>query len=400
MPETRLQIRFSIILITIISIILPVYASAQSPISSPTPTPIQIGINPNSDPNNEKTTLRYEVGPTKSVEDVVTIKNYSANAVYKLKLYCVDAIQSSDGASAFKLRDKNQRHVGQWITINQDRVELAPGETAYIPYRIDIPENSTPGTFQGGIVAELDTENTAAESNETVKIVSRFIEPIFISIPGRKKIEYKLEEFSYHNVDGKPQFIVKLKNSGNVFLKAEMDIEIEGTMLATPYNASLNQPSILQNETLESSFIFENPPAFGNYTAEISINVMEYDVMNDELRLLETLHQKITFSRIPYLQILIILIVIIVFIFGYKEIKKYRKKYSDDSNNTFEHKVKKGETIISIGKTYQVNWKKIARLNKLHSPYTISPGDIIVLPFPKAQNTGKKSTRSLDKNGK
>lgn len=384
-------------LITIISIILPVYASAQSTISNSTPTPIQIGINPNNSPVTENTTLRYEIGPTKSVEDVVTIKNYSTDDVYKLKLYCVDAIQSSDGASAFKLRDKNQRHVGQWITINQDLIELAPGETAYIPYRIDIPENSTPGTFQGGIVAELDTENTAAETNETVKIVTRFIEPIFISVPGRKKIEYKLEEFSYHNVNGKPQFTVKLKNSGNVFLKAEMDIEIKGTMLTVPYNASLNHPSILQNETLERSFVLDNAPAFGNYTAEISINMMEYDVMNDELRLLETIHRKVSFSLVPYLQIFLILIVIIVLFFGYKEIKKY---YKNSLNNTFEHTVKKGETIISIGKTYQVNWKKIANLNKLHSPYTISPGDIVVLPFPKAQNSKKKNARRLDKKGK
>jgi LysM domain/WxL Interacting Protein, peptidoglycan binding domain len=374
----RHQIR-TISLITIVALsimLLPMLARAEQ-----SNEPIKIELNPTNQPNEDKPTLTYEIKPTKSIEDVLTIHNYSNTQDYSVKLYAVDAIQSSNGASAFKLQEKEQKQIGNWITLNTEDTNIAAGETTYIPYRIDIPEKSTPGTYQGGLVTEIlkngKEEKTA--NKEQVKVVTRFIEPIFVSIPGRKKINYKLDKFEYQEEKGKPGFYIKFSNNGNVFLKGEIDLEIEGTLLPTPYQISLNKPAILQDESLEKSFFLENPPFLGIYTAKITIQVCEYDVVNDELKIIETIHKELTFTIIPYGSILGLLILIIFFIVTHKWHKKYLQKRLE---NTFKHKVKKGENVISLGKLYKVNWKKIAKLNKLHSPYTITPGDVLTLPFP------------------
>lgn len=387
-------ITISLITIVAFSINMPLLPGVQA--QSNQADPIRLAINPTEDPNQDKVHLSYEIKPTKSIEDVLTLRNYSTDQTYTLKLYPVDAIQGTDGASAFKLQDKEQVHIGTWITLNNEEILIEPGETKYIPYRIDIPENSTPGTFQGGLIAEMYDKNLP-NSEKQIKIVTRFIEPIFVSIPGRKKIEYNLETFSYNHNNGKPEFQIKFSNSGNVFLKGEIDIAVEGTLLSTPYQATLNQPSILQHETLEKKFSYEKAPLFGQYKAKITFHVLEYDVINDELRLVDTIEKEISFSIIPYFYILGILFLIALAIFSlqwYKVFHKYQQE------NTFEHKVKKGETIISIAKQYKVKWKKIAHLNKLKSPYTISTGDVILLPFPKTQKHKIKHRRSVDKKGK
>ncbi len=353
---------------------------------------IQIGINPSDRPDNEKTKLVYEIRPTKSVEDVLTIANYSADQAYRLKVYAVDAIQSTDGAIAFKLENKEQQLVGQWTSFGQEEVVVEPGKSAYLPYRITLPAQVSPGTYQGGLVAEIVNEEQPASSGQNqIRVMARLIEPVYISVPGRKQLKYNLDEFSYSESNGVPCFSIKFSNRGNVFLTGEVDMNIEGTLLEKPYLVSLNHPTILQQESMVKTFRFENPPLFGEYRAELTFKVYEYDPLTDSPRLLDTIRQQIRFNIVPYHCIIALIIIIILAVVAGKYGFRYVKTHTEE---TFLHVAKKGETIISIADLYQVNWKKIVKLNKLRRPYTIHAGDRINLPLPPVSPTpptGKKS---------
>jgi hypothetical protein len=382
--------KISFLPITILfGLVLPLITLAQetSPltpasVADGTPHALQVMLNPNDRPEEEKAHLAYEIKPTKTLEDVLTIRNYSADRTYYFKVYAVDAIQSSEGVAAFKLEQKKQEVVGQWISFGQEEVSVKPGTTVYVPYRITIPENTVPGTYQGGLVAEMiNPELPSSTSGKTqVIIVSRLVEPVYLSIPGRKEIKYGLEDFSYRQSGGNPGFHLKFVNRGNVFLKGEISLKIEGTMLDKAYETSLNDPTILQDETLEKTFRFENPPLFGDYKAQLTFKVYEYDVAKNELKLLTTLNREIGFNIIPWQCLAALLIFIILLFIGEKLRRKY---FAPRVLETFTHKVKKGETIISIADLYQVNWKNIVKLNKLKRPYTIQSGDQLILPFPK-----------------
>lgn len=341
---------------------------------------IELELNPNENPVRRKMPISYEIKPTKSIEDVLTIKNFSADQDFNVKVYAVDPLQGTDGAIAFQLEDRDRHGIGQWITFNQDTVTIPAGKIAYLPYRLEIPANTPPGTYQGGLVAEIvDNYSIENANNAQIKIVSRIIESIIVSVPGRKILKYNLDDFSYHITDGVPCFRLKFSNQSNILLQGEANLKIEGTMLNAPYQVKLNNLSVLQGEALETRMFFQNPPLFGTYTAQLKFDVYEYSTATNELVYLTTINRELTFTIIPWWIIITLLFIICGLIY----VERFRRRYLQaQMMDTFTHLVKKGETIISIAELYKVSWRTIAKLNKLHKPYTIVPGDLLNLPFP------------------
>lgn len=347
---------------------------------------IKLTLNPKDQWDQGPRHLNYELKPTQSREDVLTILNNSGEESYRLKIYAVDSTQSSDGVVAFKTSNKNQNHIGEWIKFNQSEVTIKPGETSLQPYQISIPEKTSPGLYQGALVAEIVS---AQSGSKQIKVVSRIVEPIYINVPGRKSIKYQIDQFDYQEINGQPTFHLKISNDSNVLLKSEINLHIEGTLLNQPYTLSLNHPTILQGDSFEKTFKLPNPPLFGTYKASLNVKFFEYDVAKESLSELDTVNKELNFSLIPY-HCLAVLLVLIILIMTFE---KLRRHYFKDkvAEETFIHQVKRGETIVSIGESYQVSWKKIAQLNKLNKPYLIRPGQELTLPFPKKKFTKPKA---------
>lgn len=348
---------------------------------------IKLTLNPKDQWDQGPKHLNYELKPTESREDVLTILNNSDQESYRLKIYAVDSTQSSDGVVAFKTSETEQKHIGTWVKFNQSEVSIKPGETLLQPYQVSIPEKTSPGLYQGALVTEVIS---AISGSKQIKVVSRIVEPIYISVPGRKTIKYQIDQFDYQEIDGQPTFHLKISNDSNVLLKSEVNLHIEGTLLNQPYNLSLNHPTILQGDSFEKTFRLPNPPLFGNYKASLNVKLFEYDVAKESLSELDTIDKELSFSLIPYhcLAVLLVLIILIMIF------ERLRRRYFKDKGpeETFTHIVKRGETIVSIGESYQVSWKKITQLNKLNQPYLIRPGQTLILPFPK-KVTSKPKTR-------
>lgn len=354
------------------------------------PQSIMLELNPNENINRKKPPLVYQIRPTRSVEDVLTIRNFSRDTAYAVKVYAVDSLQGGNGSIAFQLENRPRNNIGQWVKFDQQLFTVEAGSTVFAPYRIEIPENTAPGTFQGGLVAEilpaeaLATLSSPAGNLNTaqsqVRIVPRLIEPLLISIPGRKNLNYSLDDFSIHQRDGKPCFHLVFSNRSNILLFGQAKLSIAGTMLADPYVMAVNDLTVLQNESLDRAMHFTNPPLWGGYRATLELEVYEFNAATGQMVLLDTLTRQLEFSIVPWPCIIAFLLLIIVLIVA----EHYRRRYLRARlSETFTHRVNKGETLLSIADTYRLNWKTVAKLNKLKKPYTISPGDTLNLPFPK-----------------
>ncbi len=44
-----------------------------------------------------------------------------------------------------------------------------------------------------------------------------------------------------------------------------------------------------------------------------------------------------------------------------------------------QYTVRRGDTLYSVAKSYDLNWREVARWNNIQSPYTISPGQVLSL---------------------
>jgi hypothetical protein len=75
---------------------------------------------------------------------------------------------------------------------------------------------------------------------------------------------------------------------------------------------------------------------------------------------------------------IIFLIVLCVLVFLL--VKRGRKELSYQKVWTKAYKVDENEDIVQIAQKYKVDWKEIAKVNKLKPPYTITSGQVLKVP--------------------
>ena len=71
----------------------------------------------------------------------------------------------------------------------------------------------------------------------------------------------------------------------------------------------------------------------------------------------------------------IILIVLLIACWLYR-----RQGAADARRNWHSYTIKEADTIQAVADAHTVGWKKLARVNKLKAPYTLTPGEKIQVP--------------------
>ncbi len=329
---------------------------------------VQLRIIPSISDSNSSAILTYSLKPNKNTEDILTIHNESDYNSYTFNLYAVDAAQNKRGDIYYKLANQEQNAIGSWTNFNKKGLKIFPNQTLRIPYSIHIPQKITPGTYQGGFVVEL--QNSSNEDNQ-IKVVSRIITPFRVTIPGRKFIELDFKNFEYNKNPKEPLFNISLSNSGNVILKADIDLEIKGTLFKEPYKASSNENILLPDSSINKNISTQKLPFLGKYQASAIVNLYQFDTNKNEYIYYQTLQKDIEFTIIPYSFLICLLVLAIFIIFIAVKRQKCLKKIKE---NSFTHIVAKGETLTSIANLYKINWRTIVRLNKFKKPYTLRVG--------------------------
>lgn len=329
---------------------------------------VQLRIIPSKETNNNSKITTYNIKADKTIEDVLTIHNESNTNTYIFNLYAVDAVQNKKGEIYYKLVNQEQNNIGLWVKFNKLGIKILPNQTLRIPYSINIPQKTTPGTYQGGFILELQK---SSNEDSQIKIVSRIITPLRVSIPGRKFIEINFKDFTYNQKPKNPSFNIIFSNSGNVILKADIDLEITGTLLKETYKTSSNENILLPDSSIDKNISTAKLPFFGKYQALATINIYQFDANKNEYIFYQTLQKDIEFTIIPYSFLIYLLVLAIFIIFIGVKRQKCLKKIKE---NSFTHIVAKGESLTSIASLYKINWRTIVRINKLKKPYTLKKG--------------------------
>ncbi len=335
-------------------------------------------------PFDRQFNLEIEPGAKQSAS--VLVKNLG-NGPVTLSLYGVDATQSAQGTFALTTQSAEQRHVGRWIKFEKNEITVPPGEEIPVPFLIDIPKTATPGSYAGGIAVEDkgNNEPTPAAEVSSVTVSSRFIVKIFLSVPGEKRHQYEWNDFRYSYADDNThaRFTFEVSNTGNTIILVEPQVELDGF-------PALKQPIVtLPTATIQPGTdsqlidlrLTEKPP-FGLYFATGTLTFSELDIVKNEKINTVTEIRQITINLTPWYFIAIIIAVFlglcITPLVWYFRHRSYRKKCG-------VYIVKEGDTIISVAEKAGADWKKIAKINRLKPPYTLTANTKLLIPPKKKQ---------------
>ncbi|MFS0795505.1 WxL protein peptidoglycan domain-containing protein [Microbacterium sp. 1P10AE] len=112
----------------------------------------------------ERTNFSYTLNPGAHLDDGIVIANRGTETV-ELDVYAADGYTTSTGALDLRLVGDSPVGVGKWISVPQGHVSVPAGQTAEVPFAIDIPADATPGDYAGGVVTSLTVADQTANVN-------------------------------------------------------------------------------------------------------------------------------------------------------------------------------------------------------------------------------------------
>lgn len=129
----------------------------------------------------QRENFSYDVAAGTTIKDEFEIRNFGVETV-TLSVYASDAINSETQAIDLLAAGINPEDVGDWITLERNRVRVEPGEKELIPFTMEIPRGVESGDHTGGIVSSLVYEGTA--DGEPIRVDRRLGSRVQVRIDG------------------------------------------------------------------------------------------------------------------------------------------------------------------------------------------------------------------------
>lgn len=218
--------------------------------------------------------------------------------------------------------------LAEWVTLEQTEVAIAPGQTAIIPFSVNVSDKAAPGGHYAAIL--IGTKPPQRESGAAQVQTAQFVTSLlFVRVSGDVIESGNIREFTTEkNINNEPniQFDIRFENTGNVHLQPQGDITITNMWGSErgiiPINYQTHFGNVLPNSIRKFSFSWTGEKSsydIGRFKAEATLGYGE------DIKKFST---SITyFWVIPVKQILVVLtVLLLIFWFFSFAIKLYIRR--------------------------------------------------------------------------
>jgi len=183
-----------------------------------------------------------------------------------LSLYGADAFTTDAGRLDLRGAEVKARDVGAWVQLEQRKVQVPPGRSVDVPFRLALPDSAAPGDHLGGIVT------STADQHQAIKIRLR--------VSGELKPALSVDDLKVHYAGtlsplgtGSATVSYTLRNTGNAIVSARQAASVTGPfgLFATQPDQLVDSPQLLPGETWKVSAPIHAVPPTLHLTATVAI---------------------------------------------------------------------------------------------------------------------------------
>lgn len=201
----------------------------------------------------------YEVDPGETVSDTMIVVNTGTEPL-PLTVYAADAFTAPSGEIDVLVTGAASTGAGTWVSVAQTSLELAPGQTADVPFTVTVPADARPGDHSAGIVTSL----TSTDASSALSVDRRLGTRINLRVAGALAPSAAVTgvtaryDGSWNPFEsGRLTVQYRLENTGNTRLTGLETIATTGLFAMT--GAPTQLPEVVTGSTVE---ITREVPAF------------------------------------------------------------------------------------------------------------------------------------------
>ncbi|MBI5037585.1 MAG: LysM peptidoglycan-binding domain-containing protein [Candidatus Kerfeldbacteria bacterium] len=262
---------------------------------------------------------------------------------------------------------------------------LAPVTNAVVPFTIQVPQDADVGELDGCILIQEKPKAQDATA-EGISIATRTGLRVSVTIPGEIRRQLEIIGLTVTPQTNWSAVIrPTVRNSGNVSVDALVRV-VTKNFLGQMVADHGGEYSILRETT--SSWNYELPAQFWggwfhttmmvDYDRDATLELGKTGVDHVQLS-----GPTVTFFLMPSLYALLIyggVMLLLIFLAGVWWWTRRRKLWIEKT--WVSYKIKKGDTVKSIVKRYNVSWQLLVKVNRMKAPFDLTPGTSIKVPPP------------------
>lgn len=147
-----------------------------------------------------------------------------------VRLAAVDAATAQMGGVDYGAEQLTPTATGSWIVLDQERVDLEPGDSEEVAFEVNAPSDAASGVHLAGVVVWVDgaQQQQDAGAGATMNVQSRRVVAVQVDVPGPAA---PVLEIRGAEAEARPDGLylgIELFNSGNGFAKGTGTVSIEG----------------------------------------------------------------------------------------------------------------------------------------------------------------------------
>lgn len=355
---------------------------------------------PREDNPRTESIFIHTADPGKIIDEGVRVIN-NTNETKTFVVYAADYTKSTDGGFACKQYSQDKKGIGNWVVLEKEEITIDSMSEETIPFTINIPEDVEVGEHNGCILIQ---EKKPASEAAGISISVRTGLRIAITIPGEIIRKLSLSGISVirKGLD-KLTLNLNVSNTGNVSIDTDVKVRVSNLLNKEIITFGGEYP-IFRNDTAAYNYDIKSPTFGSIYKAK---GIITYDgnaaavIGETGSRNPITIETRpiyfLVFPTLKGLAIILSSIFFFIFLLLKTLIKRKRQKWI--MKNWAQYKARKGDDINSLSDKFSVNWKILAKTNKLKAPYIIKSGDVLKVP-PKMVGNGKLAAKNTKKSSK
>ncbi len=210
--------------------------------------------------------------------------------------------------------------LSSWLTITNQGIDFAPGETKEIPFSLKVPDDAAPGGYNGAILVGTEAPKVKVESEDkgaAISTAQRTACLLLFQITGKTSEDAYVREFTtdkeFYGTPFDVKFLLRINNIGNTHIKPQGTISIKNAFGKDAAIIRINEKgsSVLRNSIRKFEESWSGKLAFGRYKAILGLSYGVNTESGGQGK--QTLYGEKTFWIIPW-KIIVPSILIIAFL--------------------------------------------------------------------------------------
>lgn len=201
----------------------------------------------------------YTVDPGAVVSDTMIVVNTGTEPL-PLSVYAADAFTTASGEIDVLADGTPSEDAGTWVSVERTGLDLAPGQSAEIPFTLTVPADARPGDHSAGIVTSLTSRDAASSLSVERRLGTRITLRVAGDLVPAASITAVTARYegSWNPFEsGRVIVQYALQNTGNTRLTGVEALTVDGIAPAAAARTQL--PEILTGSSIE---VTREIPAF------------------------------------------------------------------------------------------------------------------------------------------